>query len=205
MSAFLSDLNIQTIDSNQKEKLEQPIDLQEILDSINAMQNGKTPGPDGYTVEFYKAFAPKLAPILLKMFENSLNNGKLPQSLTEAFITLILKPGKDPLDCSSYRPISLLNVDVKILAKLLASRIDIIIPEIVSPDQTGFIRGRHSFTNLRRLFGLVYSPASREAPEVVVSLDAEKAFDRVEWCYLFSVKKKWFWPKICSLGPIAIF
>lgn len=133
--AFLNVLNIHTINQiDQKERLEQPINLQEIIDSINAMQNGKTPGPHGYTVEFYKAFAIKLAPLLLKMFENSLNNAKLPQSRTEAFIILILKPGKDPLECSSYRPISLLNVDVKILAKPLASSIDTVIPVVVSPD-----------------------------------------------------------------------
>lgn len=163
------------------------------------MQNGKTPGPDGYTVEFYKAFATKLAPLVLKLFENSLNNEKLPQSLTETFITLILKPGKDPLERSSYRPISLLNVDVKILAKLLASRIDTVILVVISPFQTGFIRGRHSFTNLRRLLGIMHSPASREVPEVVVSLDAEKAFDRVEWRYLFAVLEKFgFGPKFIS-------
>ena len=67
------------------------------------MQNGKTPGPDSYSVEFYKTFPPKLAPLLLKMFENSLHNTELPQSLTEAFLTLILKPGKDPATQISYK------------------------------------------------------------------------------------------------------
>ena len=59
--------------------------------------------------------------------------------------------------------------------------------DIISSDQTGFVRGRHSFSNIRKLLSVVHSAASREIPEVVVSLDAEKAFDRVEWPYLFAV------------------
>lgn len=86
---FLNDLNISTINPDQKESLEQPTGLQKVIDSINAMLNGKTPGPDGFPMEFYKAFVSKIAPLLLKMFENSLENAKLPKSLTEAFITLI--------------------------------------------------------------------------------------------------------------------
>lgn len=133
------------------------------------------------------------------MFNYLLEQGALPQTLTEANITLLLKPGKNAADCGSYRPISLLNGDVKIIAKLLAIRLDTVIMDIISSDQTGFIRGRHSFSNIRRLLGVVHSSASLETPEVVVSLDAEKAFDRVEWPYLFAVLGKFgFGPKLIS-------
>ena len=173
-----------------KTVLDKPLQLQEISDSIQKMQNGKTPGPDGYPVEFYKKLLSQLAPILLEMFSHSLSQSNLPRSLTEASISLILKPGKDPLECGSYRPISLLNTDVKILAKLLASRLDIVMPQIISLDQTGFMKDRHSFTNIRKLLNVVHSPASEETPEVVVSLDVEKAFDRIEWGYLFAVLER---------------
>lgn len=127
------------------------------------------------------------------MFLAGLNIPKINLDIT--LITLILKPGKDPSMCSSYRPISLLNVDVKILAKILAFRIDSLIPEIVSPDQMGFVKGCYSYTNLQKLLGVLYSPASRKTPEVVISLDAEKASDRVEWGYLFLILKMF------SFGP----
>ena len=151
------------------------------------MQSGKAPGPDGYPVEFFKKFADKLLPLLLNMFNDSLDRGTLPQTLTKASITLLLKPGKEESDCRSYRPISLLNADYKILAKALALRLEPIMPNIISPDQTGFMKNRHSFSNIRRLLNILLSPASRESPEVVISLDAEKAFDRVEWSYLLEI------------------
>ncbi|KAF7645264.1 hypothetical protein LDENG_00207280 [Lucifuga dentata] len=182
---------------DQRTALEQPIQLQEIEESIRLMQTGKTPGPDGFPVEFYKKFSSKIAPLILSMFEYSFKQSTLPQTLTEAIITVLLKPGKDPLDYNSYRPISLLNIDVKILSKVLTSRIDSIMPDLISADQTGFIKGRHSFTNIRKLLNVVCSSVSGNVAEVVISLDAEKAFDRVEWSYLFAVLDRFgFGPKI---------
>ncbi len=131
------------------------------------------------------------------MFNHSLDQSKLPSSLMQAHITVLLKPDKDALDCSSYRPISVLNVDVKILSKVLASKIEYIIPDIISQDQTGFIKGRHSFINIRKLLNVVHSPASESNPEVIISLDTEKAFDRVN--YLFAVLDKFgFGSKLIS-------
>lgn len=94
------------------EKLEEPIT--ELSIAVKSLQSGKSPGPDGYPVEFYKKLFPKLAPILLEMYNEAFANEILPPTLTQATISLILKKNKDPLDCTSYRPISLLNVDYKI-------------------------------------------------------------------------------------------
>lgn len=82
----------------------------------------------------------------------------------------------------SYRSISLLNVDLKILPKILAQRLQQILPTIAT-DQTGFLLGRRSFHNTRRLLNIISSP-SWDGPEVIVSLDAEKPFNRVEWTFL---------------------
>lgn len=79
------------------------------------------------------------------MFRESLTKGSLPPTLSQATITLILKEGKDPADCGSYRPFSLLNVDAKIIAKVLARRLESIMPLIISEDQTGFIKERFHF------------------------------------------------------------
>ncbi len=153
------------------------------------MQNGKSLGPDGFTVEFYKAYYNLLIPILVRMYNNSLQKGQLPATLYSASISLLLKKERDPTSCGNYRPISLLNVDCKILAKVLSLRLQDVMPSIISLDQTGFTSRRHSFFNTRRLLNIIFSPSSTN-PEVIVSLAAEKAFDRVEWEYLFLALRK---------------
>lgn len=153
------------------------------------MHNGKSPGPDGFIVEFYKTYSSLLAPILLRMYNDSLKNGKLPPSLYTASVSLLLKKDKNPTCCSSYRPISLLNVDLKILAKILAIRLQEAIPTLLALDQTGFVPGRHSFFNTRRLLNIISTPSSN-TPEVIIVLDAEKVFNRVEWRFLFFILEK---------------
>lgn len=131
------------------------------------------------------------------MYNNSFQEGQLPSTLYMASISLLLKKDRDPTSCGNYRPISLLNVDCKILAKILSTRLQKVMPSIISSDQTGFTSDRHSFFNTRRFLDIIFSPSSN-TPEVVVSLDF-KAFDRVEWEYLFfELGKFGFDPKLIS-------
>lgn len=96
-------------------------------------------------MDFYKKFIDKLAPLLLAMFNESLECGVLPTTLTQATIILLHKKDKDPTLCGSYRPLSLLNADVKVLAKVIATRLENVLPHIISEEQNGFIKGRQLF------------------------------------------------------------
>uniref|UniRef100_A0A8C5H2E5 Reverse transcriptase domain-containing protein n=1 Tax=Gouania willdenowi TaxID=441366 RepID=A0A8C5H2E5_GOUWI len=190
LTSFLRNVGIPTLDAGAIEEPDSPLTLEEVIIAIKSMQNNKAPGPDGFSVEFFKKFKDKLAPFLISMYNESLERGFLPETLTQASITVLLKSSKDPTQCSSYRPISLLNVDAKILAKILARRLEKFLPNLISEEQTGFIKGRQLFFNVRTLFNIIYSSKSAAIPEVVISLDAEKAFDCVEWPYLFATLEK---------------
>lgn len=98
------------------------------------------PGLDGYTPEFYKVFITEVAPLLLDVFNEPLERGLLPTTFYQASISLLHKEGKDPLDPASYRPVSLLNVDTNILAKIMAIRLENVLPTVINEDQTGFIK-----------------------------------------------------------------
>lgn len=106
---------------------------------------------------------------------------------------------KDPLLCNNYRPISLLNVAFKILSIVPALRLQRVMSLIISLDQTAFMLGRQSFHNTRRLLNILKMPSSN-TPEMVVSLDAEKAFDRVEWRYLFEAMERFVSVRISFHG-----
>ena len=101
----------------------------EITKSIKAMQSAKTPRPDAFPKYFLKKCSVNLAPLLLNMLNESLVQGTLPQTLTMASFTLLLKPGKDTDECGAYQPIPLLNAGNTILAKALAMRLDSYTPD----------------------------------------------------------------------------
>lgn len=207
---FFSTLKMPSINEESRNSLDAPITAAELDIAIKSLQTGKSPGPDGFPPEFFKKFSQQLIPHLLNMYNESFTVGILPQTLRTASISLIAKKDKDPAYCASYRPISLLNVDFKILAKVLALRLERVLPQTISADQTGFIKNRYSFFNIRRLFNIIYSKSKSSSPELILSMDAEKAFDRLEWDYLFYTLEKFNvggqfinWIRLLYTTPLA--
>ena len=123
----------------------------------------------------------------------------MPQSMSKAIISLLPKPGKDPMQLGSYRPISLLNCDYKILSKILALRLEKVVPSIIHFDQVGFVPGRSSSNNMRKVFHVLLEASHGKIPAIAASLDAVRAFDYSRWPFLFYTLEKFgFGPKFNS-------
>lgn len=189
--SFLDKLNLPQISSSALEKLNAPISEEEILHTIKTTPSNKAPGPDGYTIEFYKAIAPHIIPTLLKVYNLMWKEGSYLPTGNQAYIKLLEKKGKDPTHPGSYRPISLLNIDAKIISKIIASRLAVILPSLIHPTQAGFIKGRSATANIRKvLLALDYAKTHPNEDLAIITLDAEKAFDNVSISWLFMVLRK---------------
>lgn len=104
-----------------------------------------------------------------------------------AHVSVTTKEVKDPLVFRSYRPISLLNVDLKRFTKILASWLQSLLPQLVHLDQVGFISNREARDNTIKVLNLVHFAYQKDSPCIFLSTDAEKAFDMVHWANMFAV------------------
>lgn len=127
LSSFLDSVAFPFLTMEDRERVEGNVTLKEVQAAVSGLKGGKTPGADGFPSEFYSNFAELLAPRLRTLLSDFESLEALPDSMKEAVIVLVPMLGKDPLDCASYRPISLLNVDAKIFAKILANRLSQVI------------------------------------------------------------------------------
>ena len=136
-----------------------------------------------YTGEFYKRFWEDIKWLLLDQFQYAIKHGKLSIDQRRGVITTVPKGNKDRTKLDNWRPISLLNVDYKIFAKVLASRLCTFLPDIIHPNQTGFVKGRYIGENIRLIDDLLVISAYRNLEGFLVALDFEKAYDKIDWLF----------------------
>ena len=188
---FLEKHNLLRLDQEEMENINRPITSTEIKTVIKTLPTNKSSGPDGFTGEFYQTFREELVPILLKLFENIAEGRTLRNSFDEATITLIPKPDKDVTKKENYRPISLMDIDAKILNKILANRIQQHMKRIIHHDQVGFIPGMKGFFNVRKSINVIHHINKlKEKSHMILSIDAEKAFDKIQHPFIIKTLQK---------------
>lgn len=166
--------NLPQVSENVNEVIGKALAMEELEKALNSMGNGKTPGIYDFSVEFDKTFWTEIGPDLLAVLNQSLSDGQLPRSCRRAVISLLPKKG----DLNEIKNCLLCN-DYKLLSKVLANRLGDVLDQIIHPDQTYSVPGRIIADNIYFVRD-VLDNSKILFDFGLISIDLEKAFDRVE-------------------------
>ena len=153
---YLAKFSNPQLSENDKAICEGKLTLQNIWEALNRTKNGETPGNDGLTKECYVCFFEEMGSLLLKSLFHSHAAGELSTSQKQAVITIIEKKGKDERLVKNWRPISLMNVDVKIASKALSFTLKQVLPNLINYDQTAYMKGRFIGESIRLIHDILY-------------------------------------------------
>ena len=173
-----------TVNEEQSIIMTKDLTLDEIAAAIKEMKSNKSPGEDGLPIEFYRIFWEDIKIYLFESYKFSLQEKSLSITQKRGVISLLPKKG-DLLMLKNWRPHTLLNVDYKILAKLIATRMKKVLLYIINEDQTGFLPKRFIGQNIVSMFEIMNFCDENELAAVLISIDFEKAFDQIDWDFIW--------------------
>ena len=188
-NSFVEGLENPTLSEDEQQELENDLSKEELLNALKGFKENKTPGEDSFTKEFYETFFDLIGNHLLDSYNEAFDKGKMSISLRRGIISLIPKGESYLVELTIWRPITLLNVDYKILARAFAKRIELKLPKLIHSDQTGFVKGRFIGQNVRLLNDIMEYTELNKIPGIMVLIDFEKAFDTLEWHFLQNTLK----------------
>ena len=165
-----------------------PLTITELTKAIFSMKLNKSPGLSGLTIEFYQTFWEKIKILVLNSFNEGYNKGELSYMQKQGVLSLLYKKG-DPENIENWRPISLLNIDNKLCTRVLAMRLQNVLPNIISMDQQGYLKNRYIGYNIRQIQDIIDYADHLNIDGAILFLDFRKAFDTVNWDFLFLVLK----------------
>ncbi|XP_039119691.1 uncharacterized protein LOC120255989 [Dioscorea cayenensis subsp. rotundata] len=189
--------DLPTLTYDQQTFLSKTVTKDEIYATLLSLPVGKSPGPDGMNVEFYKFFwndlEKHLVPAILYFFEKVV----MPGAWGRTYITLIPKR-EHPKFVSDFRPISLCNVAYKIVTKILANRLKNVIACLVGKEQCGFVPGRSPVDNIIAVQEMIHTINQDRTtpPRMILKVDIEKAYDTINWNIIYATLIKMNFPSI---------
>ena len=159
------------------------------------MSNNKSPGNDGVTKEFYKTFWEDLKKPMCASITKAFHRGELSHSQKQATIKLIEKKDRDKKLIKNWRPISLLNIDTKLISKVLAGRLKNVLPSLITSHQTAYVNGRFISEGGRLISDVLEICDKLQIKSFLMTVDIEKAFDSINHCFLIKVLEKYGFEK----------
>ena len=168
---FTQNLTTPQLLNDERDELEGILTFEECKDTLKSFSNGKSPGEDGFTVEFYRCFFDILGNDLVDSLNTAHEKGQLSISQRRGVIILIPKEEESLANLKNWRPITLLNVDYKVAAKAIAKRIEPLLPKLIHSDQTGFVKGRYIGENIRLISDLMEQTKRDQTTGILLSLD----------------------------------
>ncbi|XP_071150121.1 uncharacterized protein [Mytilus edulis] len=177
------------LSESESDACEGEITEEECTEAIFKMKLNRAPGLDGLNVEFYRKFWVELKTLIVSTFNYCFTKGQMSNTQKIGVISLIYKKN-DPLSLDNYRPITLLNYDVKLLAYALAQRLKPLLHKLVHSDKKGYIKNRYIGFNIRRIQDAIDYSENLKIDGAVLFLDFSKAFDSLELIFMYETLKK---------------
>ena len=187
---YLNSVDIPKLPEEVSKEMGNPVTLHEVYKALSSMSNKKSPGNDGLPREFYINFFSLIGEDLVNTLNYSYEKEVMSVTQRQSLITLVQKQGKDICNLKNWRPISLLNVDTKILGKILVSRMKKHLPNLIHCDQSAFVSGRCIGHAVRQIFDIIEYSAKNNKVGLMFRADFESAFDSTDMEFIVATLLK---------------
>ena len=184
ISDFLLNCTVNKLDYVESKSIEGLLNYQEVTLTLKQMSNDKSPGPDGFSANFFKVFWLKIGHFVVRSLDYALLDDSFSSSIKLGIIICIPKDNKPKKLLKNWRPITLLNVLYKIASGTIANRLKTVLDKLISSDQTGFLKNRFIGENTRLINDIMKYYEDNNTPGLLMLLDFEKAFDSLSFDFI---------------------